>query len=446
MRAARPTHLGSGGQRLRASALLFALLLGLPGPSFAVDIQYEISGTARASDNIGLADGNPSSDVLLTPRITFDAEQAGASLELSARGRFEYLYYTEKTFNEKARGELIGDLDWTMVPERVHFIVQDYLTRQLVNTLESPTSANEQLVNILVAGPSFHARFNDATKGQLDLRYAISSAQESKDFNNQRHGIAGRVLRETSANQRISANVEVSRVDYSTAQPAFDYTRHDVYGGYERNLASIDIKADLGYSWLKPKSGGATESAPLARATIDWRVTPRSLIAAIVSYQFSDATQNLIARGSRLEGSAIGDLIDTNPDAILTPELFRNRRANLRYVLTDERLALAFRAYFESLRYVNAPQFDQTSTGAVIDIDYKFRPRWSVAFQVGRENREFDASGRDDSDLFTSIAIANEITRHWIWRLELIRRQRDSNAVGRDYEENAAAISLIYRR
>lgn len=431
---------------MRASALLFALLLGLPGPSFAVDIQYEISGTARASDNIGLADGNPSSDVLLTPRISFEVEQAGASLELSARGNFEYLYYADKTFKEKARGELIGEFDWTMVPERAHFIVQDYLTRELVNAFESPTSANEQLVNILVAGPSFHVRFNEATKGQLDLRYAISTAQESKDFNSERHGIAGRVVREISANQRLSANAEASRVDYSTAQPAFDYTRQDGYLGYERNLAAIDIKADVGYSWLKPRSGGTNLSGPLARANLGWRVAPRSLIAVVVAYQISDATQNLITRGSRLEGSVIGDLINTNPDAILTPELFRTRRADIRYVFTDERLALAVRTYFERLRYVNVSQFNQTNMGAVLDVDYKFRPRWSVAFQVGRENREFDASGRDDSDLFMNFAVVNEITRRWIWRLELIRRQRDSNAVGRDYEENAAAISLIYRR
>lgn len=442
-----PPRAGLGaGHGTRKIAGLVALLLGIPVPAFAIDIQYEVGGTARASDNINLAETNPSSDVLLSPSISFEAQQSGASLELSARGRLEYLYYVDKTFEDETRAEMAAELDWTMVPERANFIVQDYLTRQLVNAFDSPTSANEQLVNILIAGPTLHTRFSEATKGQLDFRYAISDAQESRDFNSDRHGIAGRLLREIGAKQSLSANVEASSIDYSTAQPAFDYTRQDAYLGYESNLAAVDVKADLGYSWLKPKSGGKHISGPLVRANLDWRLAPRSLIAAVVAYQVTDATQNLVARGGALEGWSFGDLTDINPDAILTPELYRIRRGDVRYVFTDERVVLAVRTYFERLRYVNAVQFDESSMGAAFDVDYKFRPRWSLSFQVGREDREFDASGRDDADLYMSVAIANEITRNWIWVFELIHRERDSNAVGRDYEENAAAISLIYRR
>ena len=442
----RATERTDRSRRLRASTLLAALVLGLPRPANAVDIQYEVGGLARASDNITLADTNPTSDVLLSPRVSFVAAQQGSTLELSARGRVEYLYYVDDTLESKLRGEVIGELGWTVLPERIRFVVEDYLTRELVNAFDSRTSANEQLVNVLVLGPSFYARFNDVTKGQLDVRYAMGTAQESKDFESDRVGVAGRLMREISPNHRISGNLEATRVEYSTAQPAFDYSRRDAYVGYERNLAAVDIKLDAGYSWLSPRSGGTTLSGPLARANLDWRVAPRSLVAVVLAYQISDATQNLIARGSRLEGSVIGDLIDTNPDAILTPELFRTRRGDARYVFTDERLALAVRTYFERLRYVNVPQFDETSMGAVFDVEYKFRPRWTVAFQVGREDREFEASGRDDADLFLSVGVTNEITRHWLWRLELLRRQRDSSEPGRDYEENAAAFSLIYRR
>lgn len=435
-----------GGQRMPMSALLIALLVGLPGTAFAVDIQYDISGSARHSDNIALADSNPSSDTVLSPRISFNAEQAGSTLQLSARGDVEYLYYTDNTLEDKFRGELVGNLDWTMLPERIHFIVENYLSRELVSSLDSPTSDNEQLVNILVAGPSFHARFNQATEAQLDLRYNASRAEKTKNFNSERYGVAGRVLREISANHLLSANAEASRVDFATAQPAFDYNRYDGYLGYERNLAAIDITVDLGYSWLKPRSGGARVSEPLARANLNWRVTPRSVITAVADFQVSDATQNLIARGGRLEGSDIGDLININPDVILTPDLFRHRRLDLGYTFTRERLTLAVRTYFEWLRYVNDARPDETSKGAVFDIDYRFRPRWSLAFLLGREDREFDSILRDDADLFLNIAIANQMTRHWAWRLELIRRQRDSTESGRDYDENAAAIALIYRR
>lgn len=445
MAPSRRSNTFVGGIPLRTT-LLAALLLAHSHNVSAVEIQYDISGNARFSDNIGLADQNQSSDILLAPRISFDARQAGASLELRTRGNFEYLYFVDKTFENQARGEFIGEMDWTMAPERAHFLVQDYLSRELVSTFDSPTSANEQLVNVLVAGPSFHARFNEATQGQLDLRYAIGTAQKSKDFDSTRHGVAGRIVREIGAQRSVSANFEASRVDYATAQPAFDYTRKDAYLGYERQLASIDLNADVGYSWLTPRSGGVPLSGPLVRADVDWRVAPRSLVAMVLAYQISDATQNLVTRGSSLEGSVIGDLINTNPAAILTPELFRTRRGDVRYVFTDEGLTVAVRTYFERLRYVKVFQFNETSLGTVLDLDYQFRPRWTLAFQLGQADRKFNASGREDKDLFMSLTVANQMTRHWIWSLGLIRRQRDSNELGRDYEENAAAISLTYRR
>ena len=50
-------------------------------------------------------------------------------------------------------------------------------------------------MNIFVAGPSFHARFNPATHGDLDLRYYNTYAEETDGFNGDRYSAAARLHR-----------------------------------------------------------------------------------------------------------------------------------------------------------------------------------------------------------------------------------------------------------
>jgi uncharacterized protein (PEP-CTERM system associated) len=69
----------------------------------------------------------------------------------------------------------------------------------------------------------------------------------------------------------------------------------------------------------------------------------------------------------------------------------------------------------------------------------------TLSFVVAGQDREFQDS-RKDRDLTASVALDNEFTRHWSARVELQRRERNSNVDGQDYDENAAIVSFSYRR
>ena len=62
------------------------------------------------------------------------------------------------------------------------------------------------------------------------------------------------------------------------------------------------------------------------------------------------------------------------------------------------------------------------------------------------QDRKFEAPVRRYRDTTSSLSLENEFTTHWIARIELQRRERDSAIIGQEYKENLAVVSFSYRR
>ncbi len=436
-------HSSITSHKLPRLALSVALAAALPGTAQAVRINYETGVSLLHSDNIGLSPTDPASDTVLSPLIRFDLQQTGSTLQIKARGNLEFLHYLDNTFGDEVRGEFAGQLNWTVLPERMNFVVEDYLTRQPVNVLTGFSPNNQQEVNVFVAGPSFFARFSSATRGQFDLRVSNTYAQDSKDFNGNRYSAAARALHEISATQQLSANIEATRVEFNQSSTP-SYTRYDGYAGYTRNLRSIDYNIDLGYSRLQLSGTQSDESTPLMRGSLDWKLSPRSVISARVYRQFSDTAQNLITRASDLNGPVISDL--SYADVLVGPDVFRQRRVELGYGFTGERLIFNARPYYERIHYVQLLDQDQHSRGGYVEVGYRLRPLLTLSLLAAQENRDFDVLARTDHDFTADASLTNQFTRHWIGRVDLERRRRNSSVALQSYTENAVIFTLTYRR
>jgi hypothetical protein len=120
------------------------------------------------------------------------------------------------------------------LPERLDWVFQDYMSPQQINDLASSSPDNEQQVNLFVTGPTLYARFGAATRGQFDLRYGNSYAEENDDFNGDRYSAAARVLHDLDATSAISGNLEAADVEYDDSAQTSDYKRYDAYVGYKR--------------------------------------------------------------------------------------------------------------------------------------------------------------------------------------------------------------------
>ncbi len=431
-------------QTIPRAALCVALLIALPGIAGAFDVDYETGLGIKRSNNINLSEFDPISDTVITPQLRFEADLDGPRVQLAARGDAQYLHYTSNTFDDELRGTFAGKLNVTMVPDRVDFVFQDYLSRQPVDELAPLTPTNEQQANVFVAGPSLHARFGPATRGQLDLRYTNSYAEDTKTFNGDRFDAAGRVVREISATRTVSANLEATQARFDGAGAASDYDTYDTYFGYKARGRAIDANLDLGYSRLDPRGIGSTVDSALVRATLDWRMSPRSRLSTTVRHQLTDATQALITPTLDLDRRSFSDF--RYLDVSVRPNPYRERLLRMRYEFTADRLTAELVPYYRRIRYLDGLIENEDRRGLLLDVEYRLRPRLSASLLAAREDREYVDLARKDKDMGISVGLVNRFTRHWTGRVDLQRRERDSTALGRSYGANALIVSLSYRR
>lgn len=431
-------------QCLPRAALCLALLTALPQVAGAFDVDYEAGLGIKRSNNINLSENDPISDTVVTPQLRFEADLDGPRVQLAARGDAQYLHYASNTFDDELRGTFAGKLNVVVLPDRMDFVFQDYLSRQPVDELAPLTPTNEQQANVFVAGPSVHARFSPTTRGQLDLRYTNSYAEDTKTFNGDRFDVATRLVHELSATRTVSANLEATKAEFDGAGASSDYDAYDGYVGYRIYRKDIDANIELGYSQLDPRNSDSSTSSALVRTTLDWRISPRGLLSTTVRHQLTDATQALITPTLDLDRRSFSDF--RYLDVSVRPNPYRERLLRVRYQFTGERLTANLVPYYRRIRYLDGLVEDEDRRGLLLDMEYRLRPRLSLSLLAAREDREYVDIDRKDEDLGISVGLVNRFTRHWTGRVELQRRERDSTATGRSYGANAVIVSLSYRR
>ncbi|QOY61976.1 outer membrane beta-barrel protein [Lysobacter sp. H21R4] len=441
--------------RLPRSVLAGALWLALPASAVPAELDYQLGLSLLRSDNIALASFDEKSETVVSPNARFEFQQRGPRVNANARGSVSYLEYLSNTFDNDVRGELVGEMTWNVVPQRVDFVVNDYLNRQPVDVLTSFNPGNEQEVNVFIAGPTFHVRPRAGTRGQLDLRYANSYAEDNKDFNGDHYNAAARLVRDTSATRSVSLNLETTRSEYRDNEN--DYTRSDAYVGYALALASLELTATAGYSQLRLERDG-TLGEPMASLGAGWTPTPRSRLAAVARTGFSNAVQDVVNRSTDLSGSILNEM--SSNDVLVGPSAVRQHEAYLAYHFTGERVGFHVQPYYQRSRLATDDAADpadptdpdadllatRTNYGALVSVDYEVSPRSTVTVLLAHDVNRYAALDRKDLGYVAALAFANRMSRHWSWRANLQHRRRNSAVAGASYDENSVVLSIAYLR
>ena len=426
------------------AALYLAVVAVLPCTAHAVKLDYELGASLLHSDNIDLREDDQVSEDVLMPQVRFSAEQTGAVVQVDLSGNLQYLSYLDNTFDDEVRGDFNGRLKWAVVPERISLVAEDYLSLQPVNTLASFGPGNQQQVNIFIAGPSFHARFNPVTHGELDLRYYNTYAEETEGFNGDRYNAAARIRRQINSISEVSFNLAATKAEYDDFGGLFDYTRYDGYLNYSRTLASARFEVELGHTRID-RSDDSSVSEPFFNATYHWDASSRSRLTVGAHYQLADATQDLVRQASQVDdGPITGDPIEL--DLQVGPSIYLTRGVQLGYRYTGERTTWTVQPSVERVRYEDGFSEDQRTRSARFNLRYRLTSRLIASFMASKRDRELETSGREDDDLVAGIGLVNQFTRHWSGRIDLRRRERDSSVAGRSYEENTISLTFIYHR
>ena len=421
----------------RPLALALGLALALPGAAGAVRLDYEVGLSALRSDNIALRDGEEIEDTVLMPWLTFGATHESSALRLDARGNLQYLHYVDDTFDDGLRGALSGQATWTVVEERLDLVVEDYLSRQPVDSLMAFSPDNEQQANVFTAGPTLRARLGGSGRGEIDLRYANSRAEDNPAFDSDRFSAALRAIRDLDTTRTLSGSLEATEVDYDVGD-VNDYVRYDAYASYGARLRSIDATVDVGYSRVEPEGPRESDSAPLFRTRLAWRPTARSTLDLAASHAIADAAQDLM----------VLETDDGTPQVPIVPDLYRQQRVEFGYQYQGARFDARVRPYYQRVKYLDraAQPPDESGRGGVLDLGMRLRPLTRLSFVAALDRRDIGTLDRVDEDLSAGLFLDHSFTRHWQGTLGVQHRRRDSNDAAQEYAENVVVVGFSFRR
>lgn len=421
-----------------------------PPPESPPLFDYAFGIGVGHTDNLNRTSSNPVSQNILEPTFNFTFNQQGSTLQTQVVGLLQYTDYLQGYFGNEFRGQLSGQMNWIISPQRLNFVTQDYSSVEPVNTRYGNSPSNQQQVNVFVAGPSltFQLGPQSGWQGQADLRYINTTASKTKDFNSQRGLAAIRALHDLSATSKLSFNLEGIHVNFENANPLANATRYDeynLYGRYQSHLAHVDLDLALGGSRVSFAQNWPGHSGVLARASLSWHVDAHNTLQIGGVDQLADATTDL-AQPPELATAQL-----TNPNVlvgrtVISPAVFRDRSVNLGYGYQGVRFGFTLSPYYTQLRQLNGGDLSRDGYGGVAAITYQLSPLTTIGADLGDQTTRYRSDDSRDRDVTASINLSQQLTPHWSWSVAVRHDQRHSTRPGFGYTENEVFAFLYYKR
>lgn len=411
---------------------------------------YAVGLGVGYTDNLTRSASDTVSQSILEPSFNFTFNQQGSALQAQAVGLLQYTDYLGGYYGNEFRGQLTGQLNWVISPQRLNFVMQDYSSVEPVNTRFGNTPANQQQVNVFATGPTLSFRLGGESgwQGQADLRYINTTASKTKDFNSQRGLGALRLIRDLSPTNHLSFNIEGTAVDFTNDNPLADathYNQYNAYARYESHLAHADLDFTLGGSRVDFSQNQPSHSGLLARLSVSWRVNARNTLQFGGADQLADATADLVQPPDLASAQLTSPTVLVGR-TVISPAVFRDRNVNIAYTYRGDRFGFTLSPYYAQLRQLNGDDLSRNGYGTVAGISYLLTSLTTVSVSVGSQTTKYTADNSRDRDRTAAIDFSKELTPHWSWSVTFRHDQRHSTRPGFGYTENEVFAFLYYRR
>ncbi len=431
-------------RRVFAATITSLFAFGCAGVQ-AGQLDYTLYAGIEHSDNITLSAAHPISQSTLIPGATFRFDQQGDVLQAHAAGSIEYRNYLGSRFSNQTQTQLSGQANWTILPQRLDFVLEDYAAVQPVDSTVSNSPSNLQQTNVLSLGPTLRFNLASSWRGQVDARYIDSRAQKTKQFDSQRGQFAARLIHDFSLGNVGSLNAGTQKVHYTSASPAADYRGDRFYGRYQGSFAHTEVDVSGGWTHLQFDQGSPRSySGSMLSATGTWHPSETNSLSVKLARQYTDAAQSMTEPDLTSPAEGRGGIV--TGQAVVGPQVYLERRGELTYAWRSDRLTFSLAPYYRKLSYVKDTTYDQVGRGADVGLGYKFRPTLLLSAYANVERLRYDTLNRLDRTLSYEVALSDQRTVHWSWRVSFLHQQRHSDAAGRSFHENRIYAGVIFRR
>lgn len=436
-----------------SARLLAAAALLLTSSAQAARVDYRVGIGVEYNDNITLSEHDASGETILQPSLGFRISEDGSAVQAYVDGLFDYNDYLDGKYASELRSQLAGRVNWSALPNRLDFVVEDVLGVQPVNPLAQDTPSNLQQTNVLALGPSLRFQLSPAMRGLAELRYVDSRAEVTDDFDSRRYAGALRMIRDVDPDNRLSLNLEGERIDFTHSGVA-GYDRYAAYARWARKLRLFDFGVDLGYIQLDGDAPIGSHGKPLARVDAAYHLDAANQLTLRARHQYTDAASSMIAtldaRVIPPAGAPIPSSIASG-GSVISASPYLEDRVDLGWTWQGATTSIGANAYYQRWRYVlpvalDTNDLDQDGPGVSVFFNRTLRPGWNLAAFADWQDIDYQTLGRRDRDGYAGLTLIRTLTRHWSWRLALSHYERDSNAPGMSASANVVYFGIAWTR
>lgn len=423
------------------SALATGTLIALSAPATAAQLDYTWDVGLEKNDNLALTSQDQIDRTVFRTGLGFQFLENTSTFQTSLAGRVDYRDYRDSHLDNRTEGAFQGRFNWSAIPQRLDFTVEDSLSVEPVDTLAPDTPDNRQQVNVVSVGPTLRFRMGDAFSGQAELRYIDSDAEVTDQFNSARTALALRAIRDLSPTNLVSFNLQAQRVDFDRLGVARNYDLEDGFFHYASKLRILDLALDGGYSRLRYRDNGETVSEPMLSGTARWHVSPSSQFDFALSRKLSDSASDALA--DLVPGQTVSDTTIIGGGQI-TSSAYRTRDASVGYTYTGVLSTFSLTGYREKRSYLDDSAQDQTNTGATFTASRRLSQTLTLNGYLTWDKTDYRDTNRSDRTRYGGVGIERQWTRHWGTRLDYSRYSRTSTVGGQDVSQNILYLSVVY--
>jgi hypothetical protein len=407
-------------------SLHIPLALALFEPGAGVGLQY--------TDNAGLTPDNEDDDLIVLGYVGANIDQSSGPLDFSATTSLTYENYTDDTFSDQYYFDLSATAGWEMLRERLNWVVRDFFTQRLRNSINRSTPDNIEDINIFNISPD--ATLPISRTQRLVINPAFSDFYyEESDTDNQRYSLTLNWLYNTSATNEIGLGGSISKTDFEDDDINPNFSARNVHAIVTGQLARSKYMLNLGFTEID-RDNLEDRSAPTG--SLDWifGLTGRSDARVYLASDLTDSSY-----------SALDSAIDPGRGDIdnvqISGDVFRNNVIRAVYLRKGATLNSKLWAELRDLDYKETPQ-DREVQGLGIEFDYQVRALVSSALYVKYKRVKRTEQDRTDKLYSVGGEIGYQMSRKLRAVFNLRYQDKDSTDNAQEFSEFSGLVNLVY--
>jgi hypothetical protein len=348
-----------------------------------------------------------------------------------------YFHYLDDTYDSEVIGNLAADARFTLVPERIEWVVADNFGQVLMDPFAPTTPDNRENINVFSTGPGFTLPMGRQNFLRLDGRYSLVSYEESP-FDSDSVSAQVAVGHAFSAASRVSLNGRREEISFREDDLDADYDQTEAFIRFAADGARTHLTVDAGYSEVEPE-GEDSQDGMLLRLDASRRLSGASTAVLRAGREFVNS-------GSAFAAAQTSSSVSLNAvPGRQSEEPFTRDYASLGWSFARNRtsLSLALAWSEDSYEDVADPSLDQNLLSLGAQFSRQISSRTSVNLQARYGEGEFEA-GPDYEEVAGSVGVSFQVSRRIVLGLMYDYYQRDSDDPINEGTENRIWLSIGY--